>query len=46
MNFWDYLLIGLILLAVLGALRLTLKNRRQGKSCGGNCAHCDRKCGN
>lgn len=40
----DYLLLGGILLALIGAVCLCVRNRKQGKSCGG-CTHCDHGCG-
>ena len=39
MNGWDILLLALLALALILALRRTLRTRGSC-SCGGNCAHC------
>lgn len=45
MGFVDYLLIGGILLALLGAVRSCVRGRKQGNCCAGSCTHCDHSCG-
>lgn len=45
MNLSDYLLIGVILLVLAGAICVCVRNHRQGKSCGCSCTHCDHSCG-
>lgn len=44
MNLSDYLLIGGILLALIWAIRVCVRNRAQGKTCSGDCSHCGHSC--
>lgn len=41
----DILLLAVILLAVALAVRKVRKDRKQGKTCGCDCANCSRNCG-
>ncbi|MCR5150676.1 MAG: FeoB-associated Cys-rich membrane protein [Clostridiales bacterium] len=41
MNIWDYVIIGIIAAAVIIAIAVMRKNKKNGKcSCGCDCSHC------
>lgn len=47
MQWLDYLLMGVVALALGKAVHTCVKLRKQGKSgCGGNCAACSQSCAN
>ena len=45
MKLSDYLLIAGILLVLIGAVRVCIRNRARGKTCSGDCSSCGRGCG-
>ena len=40
MGFWDYVIIAAILAALAAAVCFTVRNRKRGKSCCGDCSSC------
>ncbi|MBP3372277.1 MAG: FeoB-associated Cys-rich membrane protein [Clostridia bacterium] len=44
MRIADYIVITLIAVAVILALRVVIKNKKQGKTCNGDCANCGKGC--
>ena len=46
MQLIDFVLIGIIALALGWAVHTVVKNKKQGASCGGNCANCGQSCAN
>ncbi len=40
MGVWDYIIIGLIALAVAGAVAGIIRNRKRGKGCCADCSKC------
>ena len=41
----DFVLLGVIALALGGAFGLWNRSRKAGKTCGGDCSHCSGCCG-
>ncbi|WP_083545881.1 FeoB-associated Cys-rich membrane protein [Fibrobacter sp. UWOS] len=46
MNFWDILILFIIAAACVWAIRKIVKNRKNGKTCCGNCSRCAQNCRN
>jgi len=44
MRIADYIVIALIAVAVILALRVIIKNKKQGKTCNGDCINCTQNC--
>ena len=45
MGLTDYLLIAAIALALGWAIRVCIRNRKNGRTCSGDCANCGCNCG-
>ena len=45
MDLTDYLLIAAIALALIWAVRVCIRSRKNGKTCSGDCANCSGGCG-
>mgnify|MGYP002627215976 CR=1 FL=1 len=41
MNIWDIVVIGIVAVAVVGAVLLSIRTKRKGRSCCGECARCN-----
>ena len=44
MGIWDYVIIAILGVAIGLAIGTCVRNRKQGKTCDGNCAGCSRNC--
>ncbi len=44
MNVFDFVILAVVIVAVGFAIRRVILNKKQGKSCGGNCAGCNLNC--
>lgn len=44
MNVFDFVILAVVIVAVGFAIRRVILNKKQGKSCGSNCAGCNLNC--
>ena len=44
MNVFDFVILAVVIVAVGFAIRRVILNKKQGKSCGCNCAGCSMNC--